>query len=361
MTAESTTTIVVSSTEDGTGKTAIAIALAKLASEHGASVGYMKPKGTRLESAVGKTLDQDPMLAREVLDLDAEMHQLEPIVYSPTFITEVLRGRENPDSLRESVRTNFEELAADVDVMVLEGGGRLSTGAIVELTDQDIADLLDAEMLLVSHFDEARDIDDVFAAAKAVGDRLAGVIYNDISSSEFDVLTEDVMPFLDSHRINSLGYVPSDELLSGVTVQELTDELGATLLTPDVNTGNRVERFSVGAMGGESALEQLRRTRKSAVITGGDRSDVQAAALQASGVECLVLTGGYRPSNAIIGRATEEDLPILLVQSDTRVTIDRVEGVLRSGRTQRVETVERMAEHLESTVDIASLFGLDSS
>ncbi len=361
MTAEETTTILVSSTEDGTGKTAIAIALAKLASEHGASVGYMKPKGTRLESAVGKTLDQDPMLAREILDLDAEMHQLEPIVYSPTFVTEVLRGREDPDSLRESVQTNFEELAADVDVMVLEGGGRLSTGAIVELTDQDIVELLDAQLLLVSHFTEARDVDDVYAAANTVGDRFAGVIYNDISRSEFDLLTEEVMPFLDSRGIASLGHIPSDELLSGVTVGELSDELGATLLTPDVDTDSRVERFSVGAMGGDSALKQLRRTRKAAVITGGDRSDIQTAALQASGVECLVLTGGYRPSNAIIGRATEEDLPILLVQSETRVAIDRVEAVLRSGRTQRPETVERMAEHLDSTVDIASLFGLDSS
>lgn len=44
----------------------------------------MKQKGTRPRSAVGKTLDEDPLLARELLDLDAGTEDLEPIVYSPT-------------------------------------------------------------------------------------------------------------------------------------------------------------------------------------------------------------------------------------------------------------------------------------
>ena len=88
-----TETILVTATEESTGKTAVALALARLAQERGLSVGYMKPKGTRLQSNVGKTLDQDPMLARELLGLDAEMHELEPVVYSPTFIEGAIRGR----------------------------------------------------------------------------------------------------------------------------------------------------------------------------------------------------------------------------------------------------------------------------
>ena len=65
-------TLLVTSTHESTGKTAVTLALGLLARERGQSVGYMKPKGTRLQSNVGKTLDQDPMLAREILDLDAE-------------------------------------------------------------------------------------------------------------------------------------------------------------------------------------------------------------------------------------------------------------------------------------------------
>ncbi|MEF8814409.1 MAG: phosphotransacetylase family protein [Halovenus sp.] len=351
------TTLLVTSTAEGTGKTAITVALASLAREAGNDVGYMKPKGTRLESTVGKTRDEDPMLAREVLGLDAGMHELEPVVYSPTLVREAIRGREGGAELADRLTDAFDALAASRDHMFLEGGSRHTTGGIVDLTDADVAELLDAEVLLVSRYDEPRDIDDVLAATEDLGDRLTGVLFNDVASPEFDELTEEAMPFLDGRGIRSIGAIPHDEQLAGVTVDELVDSLGAERLTDAVPTDGRIERFSVGAMGAGSALKQFRRARNSAVITGGDRSDIQTTALEAPGVACLILTGGYRPSQAVIGKAAKRDVPVLLVQSDTRATIDRVEETLRSGRAQRVETVERMADLLRKSVDVDELLG----
>jgi BioD-like phosphotransacetylase family protein len=352
------TRLLVTSTEGGTGKTAIAIALAKLASERGASAAYMKPKGTSPESAVGKTRDQDPALAQRVLGLDAGLDELEPVVYSPTFVREAVRGREDPAALRERIESAFDSLAADSDVVVLEGGDRLATGGIVDLTDPDVAALLDTEVLLVSHYTDPGDVDGILDAADAIGDRLAGVLYNDVSTPAFQELTDDVIPFLDSRGVDSLGMVPHDEQLAGVTVAELTDYLGAELLTPTVDTTGRVERFAVGAMGASAALKAFRRTRNAAVITGGDRPDIQTAAFEASGVVCLVLTGGYRPPNAVLGRASDEGVPVLLVEGETRVTVDRTERLLRSGRTQRPETVQRMATVLTDSLDVDALLDL---
>ena len=352
------TRLLVTSTAEGTGKTAVAIALATLARERGATVGYMKPKGTRPESTVGKTRDQDPMLAREMLDLEANLSDLEPVVYSPTFLREALRGRETPGELRDRVEEAFDRVAADADIVVLEGGDRLATGGLVGLTDPEVAALLDAEVVLVSHYAEPGDVDGVLDAARAVGDRLRGVLYNDVSATAFDELTDDVMPFLDGRGVDSLGAVPHDEQLAGITVAELADALGAEQLTPSVPTDGRVERFAVGAMSASAALTAFRRTRNAAVITGGDRPDIQTAALEASGVVCLVLTGGYRPSNSVLGRAAEEGVPVLLVEGESRATVDRTERRLRSGRTQRPETVERMAELLEEGVDVDTLLGL---
>mgnify|MGYP000335404139 CR=1 FL=1 len=353
------TTLLVTSTSGGTGKTAITVALGRLAQERGATVGYMKPKGTNLESAVGKTRDEDPMLARDVLDLDAEMHQLEPVVYSPTFIQEAIRGRADPAALRADIESKFTELAADTDIMLLEGSDHHFTGGTVELTDADIAEFLDAKVLLVSNYSEAGDTDEVLASDSEFGDRLAGVLFNDVSPDRYDELVEDTMPFLDGKGVDSFGAVPHDEALGGVTVAELADGIGAELLTPDLPADNRIERFLVGAMGRSEALKQLRRTRNAAVITGGDRSDIQAAAMNAAGVGCVILTGGYRPSNAVLGEATSNNVPVMLVQSDTRTTIDRTESLLGSGRTRKAETVERMAELLADSFSIDSLLDLD--
>lgn len=352
------TTLLVTSTTGGTGKTAITVALGQLAQNRDASVRYMKPKGTNLESAVGKTRDQDPMLAREVLGLDSPMHQLEPVVYSPTFVQEAIRGRADPDQLREDIVSNYEELAEDTDLMLLEGADHHWTGGTVDLTDAEIAELLDAQVLLVSDYTEAGDVDEVLAARKEFGDRLSGVLFNDVSPDRYDELVNDAMAFLDGKGVQSHGAVPHDEQLGGVTVSDLAEGIGAKVLTPDVATEGRIERFLVGAMGSATALKQLRRTRNAAVITGGDRSDIQTAAVQASGVGCVILTGGYRPSDAVLGEAASQGVPILLVQSDTRTTIDRTESILGSGRTRTPAAVERMAELLSDSISVDELLDL---
>ncbi|TMT86063.1 phosphotransacetylase family protein [Haloterrigena sp. H1] len=349
-----TDTLLVSSLAESTGKTAITLALARLAQSAGDSVGYMKPKGTRLQSNVGKTLDEDPLLARDLLELEAEIHDLEPVVYSPTFIEQVIRGRETPDELRERVQDAFGTLAADHDRMFVEGGGRYDIGQIVDLTDADIAALFDARVLLVASYEIPADIDDVLAAADQFGDRLAGVVFNDVPDAAYDQLETDVVPFLEGQGIPVHGVLPSERELSGVTVADLADELGATMLV-DEGQDAYVERFSVGAMGADSALRRFRRTKDAAVITGGDRAEIHTAALEASGVRCLILTGGHRPSGTILGQASEKGVPILSVQTDTLATVERAEDVIRSGRTRDAETVDRMKQLLSDHAAVDSI------
>ena len=349
-------TLLITATEESTGKTAIALALAKIARDRGQSVGYMKPKGTSLQSNVGKTLDEDPMLARELLDIDAEMHELEPIVYSPTFIDGAIRGQEDPAELREQVKTQFDHLAEGRDLMVVEGGGSLSTGGIVELTDSDVAELLDAQVILVADYTQPGDIDSVLAAIDDIGDNLGGVIFNRITDTAFEELDSDIIPFLESRGVEVFGAVPREQSLAGVTVGDLAAELGADILT-DTPTDAYVERFLVGAMGGDEALRYFRRARNAAAITGGDRSDIHTAALEASGVKCLILTGGHRPSAAILGRAAEAKTPILQINTDTLTAAERAESVVRSGRTRDRRTVDTMDRLLSERVDLDAILG----
>ncbi len=353
-----TETLLVSSLEPSTGKTAIALALGRLAhgdGDEGRTVGYMKPKGTRLESNVGKTLDEDPFLARELLEFEAEIHDMEPIVYSPTFLEQVIRGREDADELSERVLEAYETLAAGCDQLFVEGGGNLDVGGSIGLTDADVAELLDARVLLVASYESPSDVDRLITAARTFGDRMDGILFNNVSDTAYDELETDVVPFLDGNGISTHGILPQKQTLAGVTVDELAEELGATVLSAD-GSGSYVERFSVGAMGTESALRHFRRTKNAAVITGGDRSEIHTAALEAPGVNCLILTGGHRPSGTIIGQATERGVPILAVQTDTLTTVERAEDIVRTGRTRSERTVEEMESLLTEYADLDHVF-----
>jgi BioD-like phosphotransacetylase family protein len=209
-------------------------------------------------------------------------------------------------------------------------------------------------MLLVATYDEPGDIDDVLAAARAAGDRLAGVVFNRVGDGDFDRLQSTAVPFLEGKGIRVLGVLPRDEQLSGVPVAEFASELGAEVLT-DGETDARVQRLVVGAMGADASLSYFRRTRDAAVVTGGDRSDIHSVALEAPGVTCLCLTGGFRPSGAVLGKAEERGVPVLLVQTDTLATVERAEAVVEGGRTRSPATVERMAELLTAHADVDAL------
>ncbi|MGQ4555615.1 AAA family ATPase [Halobellus sp. GM3] len=351
-------TLLVTSIAESTGKTAITLALGRLAQERGLTVGYMKPKGTRLQSNVGKTLDEDPLLARELLGLESEIHQMEPIVYSPTFVDGAVRGRESPDELAAVVRRHFEDLAAGTDLMLVEGGGDWTTGGIVDLTDADVAALLDADVLLVADYETPGDLDAVLAAADAFGDRLLGILFNGVSDTAFDGLEGEAVSFLEDRGIPVLGVVPRERDLAGVTVSELAAELGGDRLT-EGDGDAYIERFLVGAMGGDAALRHFRRTKNAAVITGGDRSEIIAAALEAPGVKAVILTGGHRPTGAVLGKAEAKGVPLLLVTGDTLSVVDRAEAVVNTGRARDEETIARMRELLYDHADIDALVGPD--
>jgi BioD-like phosphotransacetylase family protein len=350
--------LLLASSRDSTGKTAVALALGRLAQDRGRSVGYMKPKGTRLQSNVGKTLDTDPMLAREVLGIDAEMHEMEPIVYSGTFIEGAIRGREDPAALGDRVESAFETLSEGMDLMVVEGGDRCTTGGIVDLADDDVAERLDADVLLLERLESAEDVDRLLGVADRVGDRIAGVIFNAVPDSAYDLVESDVVPFLERRDIPVRGVVPHDRELAGVTVSDLTDELGGRVLSGG-DEAVFIERVLVGAMGGEAALSHFRRTKDAAVVTGGDRADIQRAALEAPGVNALILTGGFEPPGAVLGTASERDVPVLSVQSDTLATVERAERLIRGGRVRDAAAVETMQQLLHDHVNVDSLLEAD--
>ncbi len=192
----------------------------------------MKPKGTRLQSNVGKTLDEDPMLARELLDLEAEMHDLEPVVYSPTFVEQAIRGREDPAELHERVREAFEGLAAGRERMFLEGGGQYNVGGIVDLTDADLAELLDARVLVVARTN-ALWTSTMFLPQPTRSATDSRASSSTTSPTQHTIVSRRTSPLPRGRDVPVLGVLPSERTLSGVTVADLADELGASMLVEE--------------------------------------------------------------------------------------------------------------------------------
>ena len=350
-----TTPLFVSSSTTGSGKTAVAIALGQLAQKRGYSVGYMKPKGTRLRSYDGNVQDEDAKVATELLSLEDTIDDITPLIYSSAFQTEVLRGRIDQTEYRERIRESFSTVSTGKDGVIIEGSTRLEAGGMVSLADPACAALLNARVVLVSEYHGPNDLDIVLSRLSQFTDSSCSVLFNDISEDVWDQLEVDVLPFLAERGISVLGMLPHRSELASISIQELADSIGATVLT-SCPTDRRIERFTVGAMSGDAAYHQFRRVNDSMVVTGGDRPVVQTAAIEAPGVSAVLVTSGERPSDAIVRSANTHSVPILLSPVDSVSTIERVEQIIREGRARDSETIGVMCDLLKAHIDLDAFF-----
>ncbi len=163
------------------------------------------------------------------------------------------------------------------------------------------------------------------------------------------------VPFLEDRGIRVLGVLPEVRTLAAMTVAELVDCLEAEVLTDTFDQDALVENLTVGAMTTEAALRRFRQQSNKAVITGGDRTDIQLAALETS-TTCLILTGNLRPSPLVIKQADEFKVSVLLVRTNTMETVDAIERVFGKTRLGQPAKLQQFEALLDTHLDYQGLF-----
>lgn len=344
--------VYITSLQTFAGKTAVCLALGRRLQADGHRTGYFKALSTQTwEPVPGRAADEDADFVQRTLELDGSPESLVGVVLTPSLLREVLCGCSPRDLLAE-VRASFQRVAVGKDVVLVEGGASLREGVSVGLGPADVADALDASVLAVVRFrNEMSLVDDCLVAQLRLGQRLLGVLINAVPDGTRDFVVQVAQPCLEERGLPVLGVLPSRAELQAISVGELAQVLQAEFLTAAEASDVLVEHLVVGAMGAEQALPRMRRIAGSkAVVTGGDRADIQLAALETA-TACLILTGHLRPQPEILRRAEEMGTATLLVRQNTMQAVEAIEevfGKTRLGQREKLQRFEAlMAEHFD--------------
>jgi BioD-like phosphotransacetylase family protein len=108
-------------------------------------------------------------------------------------------------------------------------------------------------------------------------------------------------------------------------------------------------------MTAETALHRFREYPNKAVITGGDRTDIQLAALETS-TSCLILTGNLQPSPVIVKQAEAFGVAVLLVRENTMETIEAIERVFGKSHLGQPAKLAQFEQLFAQHVDIGRLY-----
>jgi len=345
----------VTSVDRYSGKTAVCLALGKHFQEDNYRVGYLKPLSIQPWLEGGKIVDEDATFVKDVLDLDTPLSELSPVVVTQELLKAQITGKGQED-LISKVQAAAKAAGEKKDILLLEGGGSLREGYVVDLPTPQVAKSLKSQVLVVVRYrDEIRLLDDVLAAKFRLGNAMSGVIINRVPADQLAFVENFARPYIEKQEISVFGVLPEVRGLAALMVDELIDALEPQVLTDCKTSDILVENLSVGAMTAESAISRLRARSNTAIITGGDRVDIQIAALEIS-ASCLILTGHLEPRPLIIKYANDQGIPILLVRTNTMETIEAVEKIFGKTRMGQEVKLEKFRELLTKHVEMARVY-----
>lgn len=347
-------TLYVASTEEASGKTALCVGLGKRLQRDGYTVGYLKPISLSARRLEGMVVDEDAQFIKKQLQLDEKLADLVPIPLDPQAVESIMRKQKRLD-YRKLLCDIYEKVATDKDVMLIEGVDRLSSGGLIGLPANEVCELLGAKSLTVIRYRGLLTLEPVLFYRRVLGQSMLGAVINSVPQRLRESAEEVARPYLQQEGILVYGVLPEERFLMSVSVKEVAEALGAEIVTRPDKASELVENLMVGAMTGDIALSYFRRKPNKAVITGGDRTDIQLAALQTS-TKCLILSGNLHPQDMIKAVAEELGVPIIISKYDTLTTIEIVEGFFGKSRFQQEKKIEHFQQVLAEHFDFTSLY-----
>lgn len=322
--------LLIGSTRSGSGKSATILGLTYHLQAKGYKIGYGKPIGTFTTKELPESAERteaDVEFIKKTLNLPQELLRPSLLNLDRTALQRRLSGEDQAD-----YSTKLEEYKklTTGDLVLLEAPANTAEGAVFGLSLEEMASHLGSQILLVMRFGSLLVADHILMAKQRLGDRLLGVVINDIPDEQYETAIEILHPYLENQGIPVFALMPENRILRSVSVAEIIEQLGATVLcSPEnIDLGKvMVEELKIGAMDVNSAQRYFRQSYNKAVITGSSRIDLQFAALETS-TNCLILTGRPFISDDVAHKAMELGVPVLAVSKDTLSTVSVIEGCL---------------------------------
>jgi BioD-like phosphotransacetylase family protein len=369
------------------GKTTAALGLFDGFQRAGLKTAFMKPVGQRTVIDHGQPADEDAVLMHETFDIPADYQAMSPVHIPRGFTKAYIAGEVVEDlgarivAARNTFRTNNE-------MLLIEGTGHAGVGAVIGLSNAAVAEMLAAPAIIVSEGGVGRPIDEIVLNAShfaAHGVPVAGAIVNKVDLDAQPGIEGVLERGLANHGIRLLGVLPVRPILSNPTLGMILEGVQGDTIHPGPDLDRVIDGVAIGAMEPRHMLERV--GPGTLVIVPGDREDViltlttahlahrvrVAGASEAARIAQiaagatnertanvdghegaavgLVLTGGYRPRDAVIAAIRQADLFATIVREDTYVVASEIHDLLvktHPADHEKIELIKALvAEHLD--------------
>ncbi|HET9457062.1 MAG TPA: AAA family ATPase [Candidatus Limnocylindrales bacterium] len=375
------------------GKTTAALGLFDGFVRRGLRTGFMKPVGQRTVIENGEPADEDAVLMKSVFGLTEAYSAMSP-VHIPRGFTKAYIAGDVVEDLAARIRDAHATFSGH-EVLMVEGTGHAGVGAVIGLSNAVVAAMLGTPAVIISEGGVGRPIDEIVLNAslfEANGVPVAGAIVNKVDLDAQPGIAAVLERGLANHGIPLLGVLPVRPILSNPTLGMILEGVHGETIHPGPDLDRVIDGVAIGAMEASHMLERV--GPGSLVIVPGDREDViltlttahfamrlrHANAREAARIASiaaaasneraasvvghegaavgLVLTGGYRPREAVIDAIREADIFATIVPEDTYVVASEIHDLLVKTHAADREKIELIKALVDEHLDVGRILAV---
>lgn len=301
------------------GKTAIGISICKILQNKGKKIAYYVP--IKMNGASGHPSNDDN-LAADILDIECDLEKASTLTLSPMELWN--RLTEENDSLIQSIKKNYSDIAMDRDFILVEGLSGFIEDATATLACYKISENLNLPVIVVLKYSPDISPAKLEKANKELGERFLGVILNYIPKKKDRFLIQKICDIFNSAGIPVLATIPEERFMLGLSLKDFVQLIDGEFI---YNTGsdNIIENIMLGAMTPDSGKDYFNRLSNKAAIVNSTRADMQLAALETQ-TNCLVVTGESALLPQVLFNAETKKIPVVRSKFSSHEVIGIIEN-----------------------------------
>lgn len=334
--------VYVAATRQHVGKTTSTLGLVSALQEAGHNVGYSKPVGQKFIDLGKLRVDKDALLFSKFskFKLDPDIHS--PVILGKGATTAYL---DNPHDFnyREAIENAKEVLEDRHDIIVYEGTGHPGVGSIVNLSNADVAKMLDAPVIMIAEGGVGNTIDKLnmtLALFREQNVKVLGVIINKVIPEKLEMVRHYLGIKLKEMGLPLLGILPYDKTLMYPIMATVRRAIRGKVLFNEDFLNNRVEEILPASLIEPEKIDHFANILLVSSIKRIDKAikEIKRVAnrknLKCLPISGIILTGEdsieeyYQEFFTEADYIKEQEIPVMTTQFDTLgavIKINRIE------------------------------------
>ena len=352
--------IYVAATGQHVGKTTSTLGLVASFKQRGLGVGYCKPVGQKFLDIQNLRVDKDTLLFADLIHFE-----LNPDLHSPIILgagaTATYLDHQTPELLRDRLLHASHALSASNEVVIYEGTGHPGVGSVADLSNADVAKLLDAGVVMIVEGGIGSTIDKMnmcLALFREKNVPILGVIVNKVLPDKMDKIRHYLQLKLDRMGLPLLGLMPYDRSLAFPLMKSVADAINGEVIYNNQQMDNKVEDIIAGSL---IDMKELKSSNNLLLVVSTTTLEKaikkieffsKMLKLNESPLAGIVATGDGDLHSKVKKYVLQHRIPLVRTQLDSYGSVLKISRIEVKINLQTPWKIQRAIELIQENVDL---------